>query len=124
MLFENQIPATVGVPLAGEGRGRRQMNMGKQDTGGDHDVWQLTRPTGAELSKDGLFPTIWRRRWIVVLAMIASLAAAAIYLTQVTPTYASTSRLYVEQTGPKIITDSEGVMTCLLYTSPSPRDRS
>ena len=87
------------------------MNTRKQDTGGDQDVWQVTRPTGTELSKDGLFTTIWRRRWIVVLAMIASLAAAVIYLTQVTPTYASTSRLYVEQTGPKIITDNEGVMT-------------
>lgn len=55
---------------------------------------------------------MWRGRWLVLLATVAALAGAFVYLDKVTPLYTSTSRLYVEQSGPRILTETErGVMT-------------
>jgi capsular exopolysaccharide synthesis family protein len=59
----------------------------------------------------GLLQIALRHRWIILPTVLLFLAAAFIYLSKATPIYTSTSRLYVEQTGPKIITDYEGVMT-------------
>jgi len=42
---------------------------------------------------------------------VFSLLVAFIYVLKATPIYNSESRLYVEQTGPRIINDYEGVMT-------------
>jgi polysaccharide biosynthesis transport protein len=39
------------------------------------------------------------------------LAVAMVYLKQATPIYTATSRLYVEQSGPKIIGEDEGSRT-------------
>ncbi|MFW6107310.1 MAG: GumC family protein [bacterium] len=58
-----------------------------------------------------LLHVVWRRRWIVFLATAAALAIGFGYLSRATPQYTSTARVYVEKTGPKIITDTEGVMT-------------
>ena len=63
------------------------------------------------LNQTSLFEVLLRNRWIVLLSTLACLIAAFLYLLKVTPTYTSTSRLYVEQAGPKIISDYEGVMT-------------
>jgi polysaccharide biosynthesis transport protein len=55
---------------------------------------------------------LWRSRWIVLATTVAALATALIYVTKATPIYTSTSRIYVEQSGPKIFTErEEGVMT-------------
>ena len=55
---------------------------------------------------------MWRYRRIVLFATVVVLGAAFIYLSKTTPIYTSTSRIYVEQSGPKIITEmEEGVMT-------------
>ncbi len=64
-----------------------------------------------DFSGEGLIQIAWQRRWVVLLFLIAVPVLAVLYLTQATPFYTSTSRLYVEQTGPKIITKQEGVMT-------------
>jgi len=66
------------------------------------------QPEGMRAS---LLHVLWRRRWVIALTTAASVAAALIYLTRATPLYTSTSRLYVERKGPRIITESEGVMT-------------
>ena len=63
------------------------------------------------LLQRSLLHILWRRRWVVLLACVMSLAAGFAYLSRATPLYTSTSRLYVEQKGPRIISDSEGVMT-------------
>jgi len=69
------------------------------------------------VSADGLMPEsliqiIWRNRWIMLLATIGALALGFVYISKVTPIYTSTSRIYVEQSGPRIITEmEEGVMT-------------
>ncbi|MCK4851201.1 MAG: hypothetical protein KAT11_07615, partial [Phycisphaerae bacterium] len=66
---------------------------------------------GAEVPQRGLLQVIWERRWIVILAAFACLAAGMLYLLKATPIYTSTSRLVVEQRGPTIISASEGIMT-------------
>ena len=60
---------------------------------------------------DGPAAILWRRRWTVLATVAVFLAAAAIYLTQVRPLYRSTAVLYVERSGPRILSESEGVMT-------------
>ena len=68
-------------------------------------------PPGAGLMSEGLVQIIWRSRWLVLLVTVAALGAAFVYVAKATPIYTSTSRIYVEQSGPKILTESEGVMT-------------
>lgn len=68
-------------------------------------------PPGAGLMSDSLMQIIWRSRWIVLLTTVAALGAAFVYITKATPVYTSTSRIYVEQSGPKILTEAEGIMT-------------
>ena len=52
-----------------------------------------------------------RHRWIILFTTILFQLAAFLYFLKATRIYISTSRLYVEQTGPKIINEYEGVMT-------------
>lgn len=68
-------------------------------------------PMPTELPHKGLVQIIWERRWTVALAVVLSLAGGFGYLSRATPIYTSTARLYVEQSGPKIITEYEGIMT-------------
>jgi uncharacterized protein involved in exopolysaccharide biosynthesis len=61
---------------------------------------------------ENLFQIIWRGRWLMLITTILALSAAFIYILKATPIYTSTSRIFVEQSGPKIIGDLEkGVMT-------------
>jgi len=59
----------------------------------------------------GLLQILWDRRWMVVLGLALCLGGGFAYLAQATPKFTSASRIYVEQTGPKIISEYEGVMT-------------
>jgi len=55
---------------------------------------------------------LWRHAWIIIGMVALALVGGAVYLAKSTPVYTSSSRLYVEQSGPKIINDTEeGVMT-------------
>ena len=60
---------------------------------------------------EDLFQILWRSRWIVLLTIAAALGIGLAYITIATPIYTSTSRIYVQQSGPKILTEAEGVMT-------------
>src|SRR4030043_397816 len=76
-----------------------------------------TLPVG--IVPEDLVQIIWRSRWIVLLTIAVALGAGLTYITVATPVYTSTSRIYVQQSGPKILTETEGVMTQLknyLYT--------
>jgi len=64
-----------------------------------------------EFSPDALLRVIWRRRWVVVLTSLMVVGCAALYLVLAAEQYVSTSRLYVERTGPKIISEQKGLMT-------------
>jgi capsular exopolysaccharide synthesis family protein len=82
---------------------------GSVRTGTDVDAG--TSPINS-LIADSLVAVIWRNRWIVLITTVVTLAAAVVYLAKATPIYTSTSRIYVEQSGPKIFTETEeGVMT-------------
>jgi succinoglycan biosynthesis transport protein ExoP len=78
-----------------------------------HDsIWngQAFPPIG--LVPKSLIQIMWRGRWLILLTMAIVLTAGFIYISKATPIYTSTSRIYVEQTGPKIISETEeGVMT-------------
>lgn len=54
---------------------------------------------------------VLRHRWTILVTTVLSLAVAFLYLLKATPIYTSASRIYVEQSGPKIISEFEGVMT-------------
>ena len=72
----------------------------------------LELPPDATSAPSSLFQVIWRHAWIVIGCTVLALVAGFIYLAKVTPTYTSKSRVYVEQSGPKIMGDLEqGVMT-------------
>ncbi len=59
-----------------------------------------------------LFQILWRSRWIVLLTTVLAVTATSVYLSKATPIYRSTSQIYVEQSGPRIISEmEEGVMT-------------
>lgn len=68
--------------------------------------------SASELMPESLLQIIWRSRWIMLLATIGALALGFIYVSKATSIYTSTSRIYVEQSGPRIITEmEEGLMT-------------
>jgi len=75
----------------------------------DYDVIE-TPAAGAIIQKNPV-TMIWQNRWIVLLVIIATLAVAFLYIMKATPIYTSTSRIYVEQRGPKIVANYEGVLT-------------
>jgi len=78
----------------------------------EEDNSPVETPQAVTTISESLVQIIWRRRWIVLLTTVVVLAAAFAYLAKATPIYTSTSRVYVEQSGPKIITDIEkGFMT-------------
>ena len=81
------------------------------DMAGDTRSSLETPPAGAMIP-ESLFLTIWHGRWIVLIATVVALGTAFAYLQKATPIYTSTSRIYVEQNGPKIMSATEeGVMT-------------
>jgi capsular exopolysaccharide synthesis family protein len=70
-------------------------------------------PHGKTLgSPENLFHILWRHSWIIIITVILAIIGGLIYIAQATPIFVSTSRIYVEQSGPKIIQDMEkGVFT-------------
>ncbi len=65
------------------------------------------RPASVGMVSESLIHIIWRRRWLVLLAVVIAVAAATIYILKATPIYTSASRIYVEQKGPKILSETE-----------------
>jgi len=65
---------------------------------------------GRASPQKNLFEIILRGRWIILASIVVCLSVAFIYLKRSTPIFMSTARLYVEPRGPKIMTDSEGIM--------------
>ena len=66
---------------------------------------------GGALPQEGFFQIVVRHRWTILVTTILCLVVTFLFLLKATPIYTSTSRLYVEQSGPKIMSDYEGVMT-------------
>lgn len=69
-------------------------------------------PRSAGIMSESLVQIMWRGRWLIFLTTVLAVAAAVVYLVKATPIYSSTSRIYVEQSGPKIFSETEtSVMT-------------
>ena len=68
-------------------------------------------PQSVGFLPETMLQILWRSRWIVFSSVVLALILALIYIAKATPIYTSTSRIYVEQSGPKILTEVEGVMT-------------
>ena len=69
------------------------------------------QPTEDFHQQEGFLYIALKHRWVILCMTILFLAGAFLHLLKATPIYTSTSRLYVEQGGPKIISDFEGFMT-------------
>ncbi|MBN2312733.1 MAG: polysaccharide biosynthesis tyrosine autokinase [Sedimentisphaerales bacterium] len=76
-----------------------------------HDNGQKRLPQAVGLAPMNLLSILWRNRWIISVTMVVSLSIGFVYITKAAPTYTSLSRVYVEQSGPKILSEAEGVMT-------------
>jgi len=76
-----------------------------------NDIAMQAYNWGRALPQKTLLEVILRNRWIILASVVVCLFGAAVYLAKSTPIFMSTARLYVEPRGPKIISDSEGVMT-------------
>jgi succinoglycan biosynthesis transport protein ExoP len=82
-----------------------------------------TMPSAQKVVEDlseALPEILWRHRWTILLTTVLMLVVAFVYLQRATPLYTSTSRIYVEQAGPKAFErDASGVITrwtTYLYT--------
>ncbi|HEC02582.1 MAG TPA: polysaccharide biosynthesis tyrosine autokinase [Phycisphaerales bacterium] len=68
----------------------------------------LSEPDGPP--QESLLFIVLRHRWTILITTLVALVAAFAYILKATPIYESESRLYVEQSGPRIINEYEGVM--------------
>jgi capsular exopolysaccharide synthesis family protein len=68
--------------------------------------------SGGEQHRRNPLQVIWLRRWIVIVTMLIALALGAVNFYRATPLYRSTARVYVTQSGPKLVgADMATVMT-------------
>lgn len=51
-----------------------------------------------------LIQILWQRRWTVLATVVLCLIGATVYLLKATPIYTSSSRIFVDQTGPRLLT--------------------
>ena len=60
-----------------------------------------------EAPQERLLQVVWRRHWVVLIAVVVCLGGGFGYLQKATPIFSSTARLYVEQSGPGIMTEQD-----------------
>ena len=77
----------------------------------EKDAQDNVRVPSIGMVPEDLLQIVWRSRWIVLLTTTIILIVGLIYVTLATSLYTSTSRIYVQQNGPKILTEAEGLMT-------------
>jgi len=87
------------------------INQDENNRMADQKKTYVEVPQAAGVMSESLVKIIWQSRWIVLFATLAALGGAFVYLSKATPIYTSTSRIYVEQSGPRILEEAEGVMT-------------
>jgi polysaccharide biosynthesis transport protein len=72
-------------------------------------------PAGAsfasESATDGLPQTLWRHRWLLAASLFFVLACSLVYLARATPMYASSSRLYFEQSPSQLLGNGQSVIS-------------
>ncbi len=80
-----------------------------QLAGQNNTSFHAAAPVG--VLRENLLGLVWRNRWSSLLCMVAAILLGLVYITVSTPKYTSTSSLYVEQGSPRVLGESEGVMT-------------
>ena len=60
--------------------------------------------------RPGPIRAVWQGRWVVLSVTLLALGAAYAYLSNATPIFESTSRIYVEKDGPMIMSRDEGMV--------------
>jgi len=73
--------------------------------------YPVDRQDGSPIPQRDIAQVIWQHRWAMLLTFLLCVAGAVLYLVKATPIYTSSSCLFVEQSGPRIIATSEGFMT-------------
>ena len=71
----------------------------------------VTQPQGDGLPQESFLHIALRHRWIILNTTMIFLVVAFLYLVKATPIYTSLSSVYVEQGGPRMMSEYEGVMT-------------
>ncbi|MCH7919861.1 MAG: hypothetical protein IIC50_17975 [Planctomycetes bacterium] len=65
-----------------------------------------------QVQPDSLVLVLWRQSWTIIGCVVLALIGGFVYLAKATPLFTSSSRLYVEKSGPKIMSDmQEGIFT-------------
>jgi capsular polysaccharide biosynthesis protein len=77
----------------------------------ENENLSLRQLQGSGLPAEGFVQIAMRHRWLILSTTAFFLLVAFIYILKATPIYTSSSRVYVEQTGPRIINEYEGFMT-------------
>ncbi|MHC4438248.1 MAG: GumC family protein [Planctomycetota bacterium] len=85
--------------------------MANQIGNNEKEAQDNLRSPSIGIAPEDLLQIIWRSRWIVLLTTAMALVAGLTYITITTPLYTSTSRIYVQQNGPRILAEAESVMT-------------
>jgi len=70
------------------------------------DASETSRPApkiaSADLATRGILQILWRRQLVIFLSVIVCLVTAIVYITQATPIYSSTSRIYIDNQIPVV----------------------
>jgi capsular exopolysaccharide synthesis family protein len=77
----------------------------------EQESFEQKNTVNGDVQHESLLETLLRQRWTVLVTAGFFLTCAIIYLIKAVPIYTSSSSIYVEQTGPKLISEYEGVMT-------------
>jgi capsular exopolysaccharide synthesis family protein len=85
--------------------------MNKADSSNFAENTNMGSAQNKETMQRGLLEMSLRHRRLIFATIIFSLVVGFIYLLTAKPIYTGTARLYVEQTGPKLITDYATVMS-------------
>lgn len=64
--------------------------------------------TPADMATRGIFTILWRRQLVVFLSVIVCVATAIVYITQATPIYSSSSRIYIDNNTPPMLSQLIG----------------
>lgn len=67
--------------------------------------------SNGETGNENLLEILLRQRWVVITVTLVFLLGGIIYLMNAVPIYTSKSGVYVEQTGPKLMSEYEGTIT-------------
>ncbi len=76
------------------------IRMGERIRSGEPQDLNPVVSAKPEVNTKDLLEIFWRGRWLVLLSTLLCVAVGWVYIKRVTPQYTSSSRVFVEQSGP------------------------